>query len=196
MSELKKSAELPFCDLVMKGGITSGVVYPKLIARLSGEYRFKNIGGTSAGAIAAAGCAAAEFRRHSGSHQGFDDLAKLPGELSDSVGNPPASRLRHLFQPSVALHKHFDVLLAALNQPSPTARVVSTLVALLRQYWAWALLAGAATFLVLVTLVRSSGAIPWWQAAGFSFVCLLVWLAAGWFGVLQRGRGTGTAPTL
>ncbi|WP_411886316.1 hypothetical protein, partial [Polaromonas sp. YR568] len=49
---------------------------------------------------------------------------------------------------------------------------------------------------VLVTLVRSSGAIPWWQAAGFSFVCLLVWLAAGWFGVLQRGRGTGTAPTL
>jgi hypothetical protein len=39
------------CDLVMKGGITSGVVYPRLISALSGVYRFKNIGGTSAGAI-------------------------------------------------------------------------------------------------------------------------------------------------
>ena len=48
-----------YCDLIMKGGITSGVVYPKLISGLAAKYRFKNIGGTSAGAIAAAGCAAA-----------------------------------------------------------------------------------------------------------------------------------------
>jgi predicted acylesterase/phospholipase RssA len=51
------SAEAPkdrFCDLVMKGGITSGVVYPPAIFALAGQYRFKNIGGTSAGAIAAA----------------------------------------------------------------------------------------------------------------------------------------------
>jgi predicted acylesterase/phospholipase RssA len=50
------SAEAPkdrFCDLVMKGGITSGVVYPPAIFALAGQYRFKNIGGTSAGAIAA-----------------------------------------------------------------------------------------------------------------------------------------------
>ena len=39
-----------FCDLVMKGGITSGIVYPKAIALLSKHYRFKSIGGTSAGA--------------------------------------------------------------------------------------------------------------------------------------------------
>ena len=48
-----------FCDLVMKGGITSGVVYPGAIDQLSRHYRFKNIGGTSAGAIAAAATAAA-----------------------------------------------------------------------------------------------------------------------------------------
>ena len=36
-----------FCDLVMKGGITSGVVYPPAICALAKEYRFKNIGGTS-----------------------------------------------------------------------------------------------------------------------------------------------------
>ena len=40
------------CDLVMKGGITSGIVYPAAILRLKDKYRFRNIGGTSAGAMA------------------------------------------------------------------------------------------------------------------------------------------------
>ena len=43
------ASDQPLCDLVMKGGITSGVVSPKLIAELANTYRFKNIGGTSAG---------------------------------------------------------------------------------------------------------------------------------------------------
>jgi predicted acylesterase/phospholipase RssA len=51
---------LPPCDLVMKGGITSGIVYPTLALTLARKYRFASIGGTSAGAIAAALCAAAE----------------------------------------------------------------------------------------------------------------------------------------
>src|SRR2546423_1642007 len=41
------------CDVVLKGGITSGVVYPKALWVLSERYRFRNIGGASAGAIAA-----------------------------------------------------------------------------------------------------------------------------------------------
>ncbi|MGB6519619.1 MAG: patatin-like phospholipase family protein, partial [Candidatus Cybelea sp.] len=41
------------CDVVMKGGIASGVVYPGAVYELSKTYRFRNIGGTSAGAIAA-----------------------------------------------------------------------------------------------------------------------------------------------
>ena len=48
------------CDIIMKGGITSGVVYPKTILRMAEQYRFRSIGGTSAGAIAAALTAAAE----------------------------------------------------------------------------------------------------------------------------------------
>ena len=47
------------CDVVMKGGITSGIVYPEAIHELSRDYRFRSIGGTSAGAIAAAATAAA-----------------------------------------------------------------------------------------------------------------------------------------
>lgn len=51
------------CDIVMKGGITSGVVYPYAILELARGYRFRSIGGTSAGAIAAALAAAAEYAR-------------------------------------------------------------------------------------------------------------------------------------
>jgi hypothetical protein len=41
-----------YCDIVMKGGITSGVVYPLAALELAKDHRFRNIGGTSAGAIA------------------------------------------------------------------------------------------------------------------------------------------------
>ncbi|HEY7819119.1 MAG TPA: patatin-like phospholipase family protein, partial [Vicinamibacteria bacterium] len=54
------------CDIIMKGGITSGIVYPKAVCRLALEYRFRAIGGTSAGAIAAAATAAAEYGRLKG----------------------------------------------------------------------------------------------------------------------------------
>ncbi|WSG73668.1 patatin-like phospholipase family protein [Rhizobium beringeri] len=54
------------CDVVMKGGITSGVVYPKALLQLKDRYRFRNIGGASAGAIAAAVAAAGEFGRDRG----------------------------------------------------------------------------------------------------------------------------------
>nr|WDS96478.1 hypothetical protein VW1_00050 [Enterobacter sp.] len=38
------------CDLVMKGGITSGVVYPLAIVEIAKAFRLRSIGGTSAGA--------------------------------------------------------------------------------------------------------------------------------------------------
>jgi hypothetical protein len=43
------------CDLVMRGGIASGLVYPRAIAKLAEIYDFRSIGGTSVGAIAATG---------------------------------------------------------------------------------------------------------------------------------------------
>ena len=54
-------SHLEHCDIVMEGGITSGVVYPGALGELSQAFRLHNIGGTSAGAIAAAGAAAAEL---------------------------------------------------------------------------------------------------------------------------------------
>jgi len=46
------------CDIILKGGITSGIVYPSAISTLARHYRLRSIGGTSAGAIAAAAAAA------------------------------------------------------------------------------------------------------------------------------------------
>ena len=78
-----------YCDLVMKGGITSGIVYPNAVLSLAREYRFKNIGGTSAGAIAAAVAAAAALgdRRcrvgdPMGPQAGFAGLADVSTQLS------------------------------------------------------------------------------------------------------------------
>src|SRR4051794_40334265 len=68
------------CDVVMKGGITSGVIYPAALVELARSYRFRGLGGTSAGAIGAAVGAAAELGRERG---GFERLAVLPDQLRD-----------------------------------------------------------------------------------------------------------------
>lgn len=81
-----------YCDLVMKGGITSGIVYPNAVLALARDFRFKNIGGTSAGAIAAAATAAAALgdRKHAASESGapcpatlgFAGLERVAAQLS------------------------------------------------------------------------------------------------------------------
>ena len=109
-----------YCDVVMKGGITSGVVFPAAIARLSTQFRFRNIGGTSAGAIAAAGAAAAEYRRATDDASPGYGFARL-GELGAWLGERPDgrhSRLYHLFPPEPAVRRHFAILSAMLNRGS------------------------------------------------------------------------------
>jgi hypothetical protein len=101
------------CDVVMKGGITSGVVYPRAVARLSESYRFVNVGGASAGAIAAGATAAAEYARAHG-RDGFAVVDRLPAWLGEGT------RLYDLFRPRPALRAPFDVFAAFLgNIPLP-----------------------------------------------------------------------------
>ena len=73
---------LPPCDLVLRGGITSGVIYPGTVAHLARSYRFVNVGGASAGAIAAAVTAAAELGSQTGNARAFDQVEGLAGALS------------------------------------------------------------------------------------------------------------------
>ena len=95
------------CDVVMKGGITSGVVYPHALCELARTYRFANVGGTSAGAIAAAGAAAAEYGRERG---GFEKLAALP----EWIGG--GENLVGLFQPSPGTRSYHRLLMSGLGR--------------------------------------------------------------------------------
>jgi hypothetical protein len=118
------------CDVIMKGGITSGVVYPLTICKLATRYRLRNIGGTSAGAIAAVVAAAAEYRRAHDPDRpaaGFQSLAVLPLDVS--------TRLASLFQPPRETEGAFRVLLAAVGGNGLRA----TMLALVRhkRVWFW-----------------------------------------------------------
>jgi predicted acylesterase/phospholipase RssA len=100
------------CDVIMKGGITSGIIYPGVVGRLARVYRLRSIGGASAGAIAAAAAAAAEFGRAEG---GFEKLERLPDELAaESPGG--GSLLFRLFQPQPGTVGLYRLLSAGLTR--------------------------------------------------------------------------------
>src|SRR5437868_13905522 len=81
------------CALVMKGGITSGIVYPPALLELSKKYRFNSIGGTSAGAVAAAAAAAAEYGRQAGGFDKFMASSDYLGKhLLEMFGSPKETR--------------------------------------------------------------------------------------------------------
>jgi Carbohydrate-binding module 48 (Isoamylase N-terminal domain) len=75
-------AERPLkdCDIIMKCGITSGVIYAKAIFEMSEHYRFRSIGGTSSGIILGA-------RRQSPIEERLPRLGSGIG----TTGNRPAS---------------------------------------------------------------------------------------------------------
>jgi predicted acylesterase/phospholipase RssA len=106
------------CDLVMKGGVTSGIVYPSAIYEISRAFDLKSIGGTSAGAIAAALAAAAQYRRlrRDGTPEaeaGYDRLAQVPDWLGAN------GHLLGLFAPNKATRRLFRCI-AGFVLPGPS----------------------------------------------------------------------------
>ena len=99
------SDDAPQCDMILKGGVTSGVVYPRAILEVARKYRLRSIGGTSAGAIAAGFAAAAEYARRNGDPGGYDRLDKCCVELPDILAGlfQPATHLRSLLQAGLGL---------------------------------------------------------------------------------------------
>ncbi|WP_375432864.1 hypothetical protein [uncultured Friedmanniella sp.] len=135
------------CDIVMKGGITSGVIYPLAVCELAQTYRLHSVGGASAGAIAAAAAAAAEVGRQSKTATvpnpvqtspaalssaatggtsplppGFLGLSRFPTLLSGAQSDG-RSLLFHLFRPQHGARRLFALLTAGLDEvsrlPSP-----------------------------------------------------------------------------
>ena len=148
-----------FCDLVMKGGITSSIVYPKAIAKLSRRYRFQSIGGTSAGAIAAAVTAAAELQRRNGSEAGFVLLESLPEKLQALQPDTKNSKLLSLFQPERETHRLFAILLSSLNSQGTWRRVFAIATGIIRAYWPAVIVSFAAALAVWFVKLGSLGAV-------------------------------------
>jgi len=98
------------CDLVMKGGATSGVVYPAALQEIAGCFNLVGIGGTSAGALAAVVAAAAEYRRRrTGTRDGFAALEQVQTELAKP------GRLKTLFRPDKDTRKLFKLVMKLLE---------------------------------------------------------------------------------
>src|SRR5260370_37555275 len=157
------------CDVVMNGGIPSGVVYPLALATLAEEYRFACIGGTSAGAVAAVAAAAAEYGRHI-KGAGFERLESVPDEMGRD--------LLSLFQPIPALKPLFDIFVSALGSKAPIGPAAAVILAAIRGFWC-AVLLGALLGLFIVAI-----AWPFRGGLGIAFGLLvgLVGLTAaiGW----------------
>jgi predicted acylesterase/phospholipase RssA len=154
------------CDVIMKGGITSGVVYPLALTELAKQFRLSQVGGTSAGAIAAAAAAAAEYGRHVPG-RGFVLLAQLPAEVGKI--------LFKLFQPIPALKPVFDIAVAAIGNDGTATKVVRVIAAALAGF-AFAAAAGALPGLLIVVA-------GWWYSnlalAVLGAVLLLIGIILG-----------------
>jgi|CXWL01.1.fsa_nt_gi predicted acylesterase/phospholipase RssA len=79
------------CDLVLKGGLTSGILYPPAICRIAERFHLVGVGGTSAGAIAGCLAAAAEYRRRTtGGDDGRRSRTFWPGLPSSTPPTDPS----------------------------------------------------------------------------------------------------------
>ena len=157
---MKQTKPKMACDLIMKGGTTSGTLYPKAIQEIMKKYRLVNIGGTSAGAIAAAAAAAAEKGRAAGFEQKLDKLAEdLP------------KKLLSFFQPRQESRFLFDIGLAWLDRKNKW-----DFLRRLTNLWAKQYPIGACT---LIPLVACSAGV-----SGVGVVVALGWALSDWSGLL------------
>ncbi|MBK6005877.1 patatin-like phospholipase family protein [Ramlibacter ginsenosidimutans] len=121
-----------FCDVVMEGGVTSGIIYASAVVELARQYRFQSIGGSSIGAFAAALAAAAEYRRRHGSGEGFKELDALPEKLA--AVRKGRTQLERLFQPQPGTRRLFQIFLSTLNNKSGVRYAAAGLREAVHQY--------------------------------------------------------------
>lgn len=211
-------ASQPECDVIMKGGITSGVVYPQAICQLATIYRLRNVGGTSAGAIAAAGAAAAEHgraalelhaaavdraeggqaepgRRALPPETGFAGLAGMPDWISGE-GN-----LRGLFHPAPEAKPYHRILMQAIkSRQGPLAsgaRALSVSGAIagaaMLSRRGWMCIVGAAPGFLMMLAMRSGATVhDAWR--GFLLLAVLCGAIAAIVAILWRLKSPEILP--
>lgn len=192
-----------FCDLILTGGIASGVVYPWAIVELARHYRFRSIGGNSVGAMAAALAAAAEYGRCCGNSEAFEPLRLSPLDLAeeDHAGN---TRMLRLFQPDAGVRGLFDALIigirhfnakqpdegddAADDNKKPRSMALPALLTIrdvFGRYWLGLLwLVGVLVMLLPALLLTQQAGV----VAGTVLAITAVFVAADFVSVLSRSR--------
>jgi predicted acylesterase/phospholipase RssA len=175
------------CDMVMKGGITSGVVYPRAILRLAQKYRFRAIGGGSVGALVAALTAAAELAR---GNRGFERLDEKRDELSSD--GFLTSRFQAPEQTRPAL-EFFLAILSAKNETASGAsrfgsfanHLGSVLIREYRNVFVASFVIGAAVGIVLLSLLAEGLNSPLGETELSSYMILFGFV----FGLLAAACG-------
>lgn len=162
------------CDMIMKGGITSGVVYPQAILRLARKYRFRAMGGGSVGALVAALTAAAELAR---GDRGFERLDEKRDELSSD------GFLTYRFQAPEQTRPALELFLAILSARNETAggasrfgsyanHLGSVLIREYRKVFVTSFVIGAIVGIVLLSLLAEGLNSPWSEADLGSYMIL------------------------
>jgi predicted acylesterase/phospholipase RssA len=151
-----------FCDLVLTGGVASGVVYPWAIVEIARAFRFREIGGTSVGAMAAALAAASEYGRSTGIDAPFEALRRIPAALGEGLPDG-RTRMLSLFQANPR-GKRLIALWGRLGRGSASGGEESLLHAALRIAW---------------EVIRAYR-VP--IATGALVLLAMIWLLVGWPG--------------
>lgn len=161
------------CDIVLEGGAASGVVYPRALTAMARRYRLRGIGGTSAGAMAAAVAAGAEHGRATG-RGGYDTVEAVPDELA-------GGGLGHLFQPAARTRPLFRLMLALTGGDRPDGRTLPSRVAAAARAvltgYPWVMIAAALPGLagIVIGIVWAGG---WAIALGAVLLVVLIMVAA------------------
>jgi predicted acylesterase/phospholipase RssA len=173
------------CDLVMKGGVTSGVIYAGAIAELARGFRFVRIGGTSAGAIGAAVAAAAEYARTRDGQAGM--TARLQPLIDDLTRQ---DYFAGLLQPSFRAGRPVLAALLSLlrQQRRPSMRIMAALWHVVIARWWWPVLAAVGAGLVIWLVARDATLSTAWSVALIALVVVLAAVAAVALPVLSLAR--------
>src|SRR6476619_4370357 len=142
------------CDLVMRGGIASGIVYPRAVAKLAKTYNFRSIGGTSAGAIAAAATAAAQFGANNGDGR-FETIYELPKKLAELKDGK--STLQRQFQPQPGTSRLFSLLMSGLEREGTFKKILRIVMTGLANYWCYSIAGAAVTLIPLLWSANARG---------------------------------------
>ena len=135
-------------------------------------------------------------RRHEGGQAGFDRLDSLPDLLSKKTADSGRSKLFRLFQPTLALRRHFVVLVAMLNK-QPQEAMAGAVRSMLSMYpqrlvFGWLLVSLLLTPLVHGAIAGLTGTWAW--ALGAIALAVVTGVAAT-VGKVAR-NGIATVPLL